>query len=753
MKKGIFKSKTWVKIGRELHPAHLFRSRHLLPAVISGALVGFMTSLLSISFAVLVFGKALPEALPIGIGMALFSNVIFHLGSALGSSGEGVIYHVQSLPPPIQAVMLTSIMGALPLTLTIENKTVVAVLAIWFSAVFTGIVLFFLGHLKLGRFVRFLPLPVISGFLASVGIALVMGGLKTVVSFDMSWAGFSTLLGTAALVKWLPAFVLAVVIWIVTARWKHQLALPNTLGVAVLLFYTVCFAQGMSVEDITAGNFLLGPFSYGELWQSPETYYSQIHKVDWTVILSQMGTLATIPLVCFIAGLLMLSAIEFSTGSEVEPNFDLETMGISNFMSGIVGGGFVGYPSTTFTVMQHDLGASTRLSGILSAVIPMVILIFGAGFLGFIPRFVVGGLLIYFGYQFIDYWIIRQLKQASWSDICVLVAIIVTSLWWGFVVSVGAGILVAVLFFLFKYSQSPVIRYVSTGALLRSNVTRHTVQEKYLSEHGNSMAVFGLQGYIFFGTAYTLQEEILSRVMDTQQTPLQVIILDFRSVMGMDTSVVQSFNRLHQQLLRKNITFVFTQIPPQYKGLMQKAGFFTTATKGFAEFTTLDEALEEQENYILNTSNLPPTPLRTLRETLTEQFKDADKAAILLPYLKRLEVNTGTKIIEKNTQADDVFFIESGRLSTYSEQEGRVPIRLETMLTESLVGEIGFYLGQLRTATVIADAPSIVYQLSKSALAQLEKEQPTVAMALHKWIVEKTANRLNPVGKSVGGFM
>jgi sulfate permease, SulP family len=742
MKNVVVKSKIWGKIRRELNPAHLFRSHQLIPAIISGALVGFMTTLLSISFAALVFGKALPEALSIGIGMALFSNVIFHLGSAFGSSGEGVIYHVQSLPPPIQAVMLASIMGALPLALSVEDRTVVAVLAIWFSAIFTGIVLYFLGHLKLGRFVRFLPLPVISGFLASVGIALVLGGMRTMVSFDFSVASLSNLFSMALIVKWLPGIVLAITLWIVTTRWKHELVLPNTLAIAVILFYGIYTVQGLKIVDMTADKLLLGPFPQGDLWQSPLVYYSQIHLVDWTIIASQMGTLATIPLVCFIAGLLMLSAIEFSTGSEVEPNFDLETMGISNFVSGIVGGGFVGYPSTTFTVMQHNLGASTRLSGILSALVPMIVLGLGASFLGYIPRFVVGGLLIYFGYQFIDYWIIKQLKQASVSYLCILGSIVVTSLWLGFVPSVGVGLMVAIVFFLFKYSQIPVIRYVSTGASLRSRVTRQAVQENYLSLHGDSLSVFGLQGYIFFGTAYNIQEAILSRVADTQQRPLDCVILDFRHVTGIDTSVVQSFQRLHTQLMRKNITLIFAQMPPQYQGLMQKAGFIKASTKGFAEFTSLDEALEGCENHLLDSSDLPPQPTRPLLAVLTEHFRDSSKAKTLLQYSERMNVSAGTKIMQQNTTADNLYFIQSGRLSAYSEQADRLPIRLQTMEADNVIGEISLYLDTLHTATVVADAPSIVYRFSIEALTQLEKEHPTVAMELHKLIVKKTAQRI-----------
>jgi SulP family sulfate permease len=188
-----------------------------------------------------------------------------------------------------------------------------------------------------------------------------------------------------------------------------------------------------------------------------------------------------------------------------------------------------------------------------------------------------------------------------------------------------------------------------------------------------------------------------------------------------------------------------------YQGSIQKIGF--AKEKRFAEFVNLDEALEWRENHLLENTDLPRYTSRTLRTVLTEHFKDGFKADILLQYLTRIELLSGTKIIQQNEVAYDLFFIESGRISTYLEQEGRAPMRLETMVDDTMVGEIGFYLGQLRTATVIADEPSIVYRLSTDALAQMEKEHPVVAMALHRLIVEKTANRINHVIKSGKGFM
>lgn len=744
-------STIWERIRKELRFSHLFNSVHLLPGVISGILIGLMTTILSISFAVLVFGKAIPEAVPIGIGMALVSNVILHLCSAFASSGEGVIAHVQSLPAPIQAAILSSLIAILPAAMSIENKIVIAVFMILFSAIFTGGTLYLFGRLKFGRLVRFLPLPVISGFLVSIGFALVLGGITTMTSVNVTLSSLAKLCSIELIIRWLPGIGLAVVLGAVTTRWKNVLVFPITLVAAVVLFYTLYYSLGLRVMDLMADNLLLGPFQSGQLWHPPHTYYSQLKTINWswTIISSQLGIIITIPLVCFIGGLLMLSAIEFSTGKEVEPNFELKTMGVSNFISGLMGGGFIGYPSTTFTIMQHSLGASSRLAGILSAIIPFIVLILGASFLGFIPRFIVGGLLIYFGYQFIDYWVIRQIRHLALSDISVICAIIITSLWFGFVASVGVGIFVAACFFLFKYSQISVVRYVSTGASLRSKVTRNTVNHDWLSANADCISIFGLQGYIFFGTAYNLHEEIMSRATDTSQTPLDSVILDFRHVTGIDTSVVQSFYKLYQQLMRKDIMLVFAQMPPKYQGIMQKMGFAEELTPKFAQFASLDAALEWREDRLLKNSDLPPYQPSPLLTVLTGHFKDKLKAAILMKYLKRIELSSDTKIIQQNMVAYDLFFVESGRLSTYLEQEDGHPIRLQTMMGDTMVGEIGCYLGLLRTATVIADAPSIVYRLSTDALAKMEQEHPMVAIELHRLIVAKTAMRINHVYKSV----
>jgi SulP family sulfate permease len=317
------------------------------------------------------------------------------------------------------------------------------------------------------------------------------------------------------------------------------------------------------------------------------------------------------------------------------------------------------------------------------------------------------------------------------------------------VASVGVGLVVAVSFFLFNYSQTNVLRYVSTGRLLRSRLARNAAQEAWLSTHGDHICVFGLQGYIFFGTAYNLQKDILARVADPNQMPVHCVIFDFRYMTGIDASVVEYFHKLYLELNRKEIIVLFAEVPPPYQGLMQKMSFMQAFTEGFIELVSLDEALEWSEDYLLKKSGLPSNPTRSLFQVFTEYFSDSSKAAILLNYFKRLELPSGFKIIEQNTVAYDLFFLESGRLSTYSEEAGRPPIRLETIVDETIVGEVSFYLGQLRIATIITEEPSIVYRLSMDALTQMENEHPIVAMAFHRLIIQKIAQRLTNVNKNV----
>ncbi len=151
---------------------------------------------------------------------------------------------------------------------------------------------------------------------------------------------------------------------------------------------------------------------------------------------------------------------------------------------------------------------------------------------------------------------------------------------------------------------------------------------------------------------------------------------------------------------------------PAFRETMQRGGLVVDDKAGFKLFASFDEGLEWCEKQLLVEGQRPPYVPHPLRDLFVERFQDGTTGAILLGYFDRLEVGRGERLIEQGAAADDLFFIESGRVSAQLERADSPPIRLQTMTGDTLVGEIGLYLGQPRGATVVADEASVVYRLS-----------------------------------------
>ena len=109
--------------------------------------------------------------------------------------------------------------------------------------------------------------------------------------------------------------------------------------------------------------------------------------------------------------------------------------------------------------------------------------------------------------------------------------------------------------------------------------------------------------------------------------------------------------------------------------------------------------------------------------------------------MERRNVDEGRYLTRQGERADDLFFIESGQVTVLLALEEGAVVRL---LTTGLgtIGEIGLYTGLERTASVVAEAPSVVYRLTLAALDRMEREDPRLAAAFHKLIACRLATRL-----------
>ena len=118
-------------------------------------------------------------------------------------------------------------------------------------------------------------------------------------------------------------------------------------------------------------------------------------------------------------------------------------------------------------------------------------------------------------------------------------------------------------------------------------------------------------------------------------------------------------------------------------------------------------------------------------------------------YLERVSLEDGAVVIRQDEPPDDVFVLESGRLRVETVTPEGTRMRLRTLRPGVMVGELAMYSGIPRTADVVAETPSVVLRLSKTAIERMETEDPELAAALHRWLATTIAGRL---GDSLHAF-
>ena len=113
-----------------------------------------------------------------------------------------------------------------------------------------------------------------------------------------------------------------------------------------------------------------------------------------------------------------------------------------------------------------------------------------------------------------------------------------------------------------------------------------------------------------------------------------------------------------------------------------------------------------------------------------------------MKYLDKEEVQQYHIVINKGDPPDSMYFIDSGKLTTRLELSKEKFIRLASQSGGTMVGEMGLFLRQSRTATVVADQPSVLYKLSLNEYNRMRQDDPELAFYLLQWIGRVLSVRL-----------
>lgn len=709
---------------------HTFDIRRYLSVVSIGLVGGAIVLPLVISFAILIFSGELSVFASQGIGMVLFGGLIMQLIVALTSSVPGLIGAPQDSPAAVlglSALMVAARMEGMPP----EAKFITVVVMVMLTSVVAGLFFVFVGGFKLSRFVRFMPYPVVGGFVAGTGLLLTQGALGVMLGRTFHLTDLEILFQTEDLLLWIPGILFGTIVLIASRRSKHLLTYPALLIGAVMLFYLAVTGSGYTLDQVRDLGWLLGPFPPGALWTPLDL--SLLAQVDWGLILSQSSNIAAVSLISIVALLLNASALELIAQKDMDLNRELISIGAANIAGGLAGSS-VGYHHLGVSSIALRLGITSRLVALFAALVSGLALLFGASLLSLIPKFVVGGLIFFVGLSFLVEWLYDAWFQLGLIDYTLVWIILIVVGAVGFLQGVGVGIIIAIILFVVNYSRIDISKDKLTGSTYQSNMERPIEQRQLIKSMGESIFILRLQGFIFFGTSQSLVSQVNLRAKDPTQEKLRFLILDFQHVSALDASAIFSFVRLKQMAAANQFHLVLTDLNKDIKAKLARNGLDEQELI-IRIFPTLDYGMEWCESkLLLEEGGSSIIRAGTLRAQLGKLLPSEEQVEKFITYLERQEAQEYHILIHQGDPPDCMYFIDSGEVTTRLQMSKGSFIRLKSQQGGTMVGEMGLFLNQSRTATVVVSKPSVLYRLSLSSYKRMMQDDPQLAFYLYQWI-------------------
>ncbi len=666
----------------------------------SGVMLGLIGTVLSLSFASLLFGGSSYSQFQAGITTLLMTAVIATLAIGLFSSRVGMA----AIPLP-SAVAMTA---ALVAEQTIEQQDIRLVMIC--GTLLAALVMILLGQARLGRVIRYLPLPVLAGFLAGVGWLFFSGGVRLVQPELLS---LDLILNPSV---WL-VLVFGGLLFFAQKKLGGSMVLPTGFLILVFLFNLL----GAGFPEWSGSWFFDGrTLSFWSMSWLPQ--YDRITVSDAAGL--PWGGILTLALISVFSMLLQATSLELAVGESVDLDRELKVASGANLVTGLIGGS-VASLSLSQTTLNQQMGGQGKAPVIIAAIVLLLFCLAGSSVWAFLPLPAVAVVLVYQGLVFMDQWLYQSRSRFGTMDYQIIALIFAVIILSGFLPAVLLGTLITILMFVRQYSRLRVIHHNTDATTLRSRVERPLRHKKALEKYGDRVRVVRLKGFLFFGTAYTLLEELKTML----QPPCVFMILDFSRVSGTDSSTANALLRLHQACVQKKIILILTAVPYELKQLLEASDLqmledgeeTKLTTRGLMDtaglFVNWDRALEWCENELI--SRLPTTESGeyTLESVLKERLDLLPYEVVhLVRYFEPVDAKAGETFIKQGDKADSLYLITKGKVDIELEIGEENRQRLKTMMPGTIIGEMGVYTGGIRTASATAVVDTQLMRLTAKSL-------------------------------------
>ncbi|MFM2422569.1 MAG: hypothetical protein RL291_1099 [Pseudomonadota bacterium] len=716
----------------------------LAASIIAGLVVGFIAVAEALAEALLLFASGPAEGVPYAffamlIGLVVGSLLLaqrYSLPPNAGGPDSSTIAVMSLLPAQFVAVIAAG--GG---STAQHVPTILAAFSL--VTMISGLALLMLGLYGAGAVVRFVPTPVIAGFVGGAGVLVLLGAYRIALGESFSLQSLKRVADPASwseptVVRLGAAVAFAIALRLLLRWTKNPFAMPLLFLAACMLVHVLVASYAPNAQATwfvrDAGEPDPWLLFNANIWSN----------INWPALWSLAPEILSTAAIMIVSILGKTAGHETIDGKSADLDRDMRTVGAIN----TGGAAFAMLPTMmwgpTLRTLMKSAGGS-HISAYVVAASALLPILGGAKLIQLLPLPVLAGFLLYGGYVVLHSALARFVKHRQWNDLLLALTVLAVAVTLGYVAAVIVGMILACLMFTVRYSRVPSVKRHLTRRDVAGSVDYDPKLKQAFATDASSCHLFWLSGYVFFGSSDRLFAAVRTAVETAGNRPLKAAVIDMSEVTGIDTAGLLGLAKLKLLADRRGIALYFTGAPADIAENLKLEGI-VSAKGPHRHFNFRPEALAAADALILPDlqAKAYPEGREAFPQWLARELGSADRATRLMAAMSRRSFAAGTRLYRQGDAAGTIDFIESGTLKVSlagpSDDTSR-PIRF--MQRHTIVGDMGFIRRTPRSAHIETDGEATVQTLTREAFEALERDDPELSMALMALLIRTLADRLD----------
>ncbi len=617
-----------------------------------------------------------------------------------------------------------------------------------------GAIQVLLGVVRAGTIIKYIPYPVVTGYLSGVGVVIFLKQLPALLGLAQ---GVSLARGIASPSTWQwPAIVVAIVtIAVMSLAPRLTRAIPGAilgLVAGVLVYFGLALIRP-ELATLTNNHLVIGPLggaSEGSIFDAFRVRLSSLGGLDLQDAKSVLVPATTLAVLLSLDTLKTCVVVDAMTGGRHESNRELFGQGIANGVSAVLGG-MPGSGTSGPTLVNIASGAKTRWSAVMEGGLVLVVFLLLGSVVAWAPLAALGGILVVVAFRMFDWGALRWARSSATAfDFVVVVVVIGTAVFVDLISASVVGVALSILLFIRNESRGAVIHRKLYGSQILSKRRRLPAQVEVLARHGEQTVVVELAGSLFFGTTDQLRTQ-LERELRKQRT----IIFDMRRVDAVDLTAVHILEQMRGQLKKRDAEMVFCNVPRSFAGqkdaveYLHQVGLVRREEKDVV-FEQLSDALAWAEDRILKEQGEVPEddPAMDLLEMAMFRGRKPETLATLATCIEERRFDSGQVVFRHGDVGDEIYFVGSGSVRISLALEGK-NLHVASFGKGDFFGEITFLDGGARTADAIAETETTLFAISRKRFDEVANAHPRLGQALFSSLARTLALRLRQADREI----